>query len=93
MSAHLSSGTEFNTDQQIDDNYITILCYICTYEHIIYCIYIYIFWCISLEKESLVVERSVELVVAQKGNLDWRDVYGDLTLTTGQNTVISRNQG
>ena len=42
MSAHLCSGTEFNTDQQIDDTYITILCYICTYEHIIYCIYIYI---------------------------------------------------
>lgn len=40
-------------------------------------------WTCGLEKESLVVERSVELVVAQKGNLDWRDVYGDLTLTTG----------
>ena len=61
--------------------------------NILYTGYIYIFWCISLEKESLVVERSVELVVAQKANLDWRDVYGDLTLTTGQNTVISRNQG
>jgi hypothetical protein len=31
------------------------------------------------------VNKSVELVVAQRANLDWRDIYGDLTLTVGNN--------
>jgi hypothetical protein len=40
---------------------------------------------LRLEKESqATANRTVTLVVAQRANLDWRDIYGDLTLTVGQ---------
>ncbi len=39
-----------------------------------------------MEKDNRTATKTVELVVAQKASLDWRDIFGDLTLTTGQNT-------